>query len=351
MCQHASKKDTIIAGERLLTLWVKKIIVNMRKKLDIPEEELRRMYWDEEMSQAQMADALGCSWNSIQRRMAEYGIPNRRSPIPISQDVLQNLYLDQKKSAIEIAVMYRCGTSSIHRLMVKYNISARSSTESQRRLNISEAEIKELYLNKKLSSDRIGNKLGCDGETVRKYLKKYGIPRRPAAKIRTVDIPKDVLQDMYWNQGMDSIEIGNRFNCSPSVVRKCMDRSDIKCRHAGFRSGENHLYWRGGVSFEPYCHKFNERFKESIREKFNRTCFLCPTTESAQMEEMHSQGKRSFRLSIHHVSYDKDCLCDDSECEFVPLCLPCHTKTNRNREYWEEIIMGKLEAMKCESVL
>ncbi|MCK4529233.1 transposase, partial [candidate division WOR-3 bacterium] len=31
MCQHAPKKDTITAGKRLLTTWVKKIIVNMQK--------------------------------------------------------------------------------------------------------------------------------------------------------------------------------------------------------------------------------------------------------------------------------------------------------------------------------
>jgi putative transposase len=31
MCQHASKKDTNTAGERFLTLWVKRIVVNMRK--------------------------------------------------------------------------------------------------------------------------------------------------------------------------------------------------------------------------------------------------------------------------------------------------------------------------------
>lgn len=100
-------------------------------------------------------------------------------------------------------------------------------------------------------------------------------------------------------------------------------------------SGKNHPQWKGGISFEPYCSKFSNAFKESIREMFGRVCFLCPTTEK-------ENGKK---LCVHHVNYNKDCLCDDSECEFVPLCLKCHSKTNFNRDYWENLIMEKLEAI------
>lgn len=98
-------------------------------------------------------------------------------------------------------------------------------------------------------------------------------------------------------------------------------------------SGDKSPGWRGGISFEPYCHKFNEAFKESIREKFGRVCFLCPKTEV-------ENGKK---LSVHHVDYDKNCLCDDVKCEFVPLCIACHSKTNHNREYWQNLIIEKLK--------
>lgn len=99
-------------------------------------------------------------------------------------------------------------------------------------------------------------------------------------------------------------------------------------------SGENNPNWKGGISFEPYCKKFNYAFKESIREKFGRTCFLCPTTEE----------ENGRKLSVHHVEYNKNCLCDDSVCEFVPLCDSCHGKTNHNHEYWERLIIDKLRS-------
>jgi putative transposase len=41
MCQHASKKDTITAGKRFLTSWVKKIIVNMQEIIRAYKTELK----------------------------------------------------------------------------------------------------------------------------------------------------------------------------------------------------------------------------------------------------------------------------------------------------------------------
>jgi len=124
----------------------------------------------------------------------------------------------------------------------------------------------------------------------------------------------------------------------------------MRANHARL-SGENSPAWKGGVSFEPYCPHFNEPFRESIREKFGRVCFLCPITEEEQINAMRSRGKRPYKLSVHHVNYNKECLCDDSECEFIPLCLACHGKTNTNRENWESTIMEKLKMIEFKNIV
>ncbi|MCK4815801.1 hypothetical protein KA005_08525 [bacterium] len=120
--------------------------------------------------------------------------------------------------------------------------------------------------------------------------------------------------------------------------------NEVKKKISDAQKGEKSYHWRGGLSFEPYCLKFNTKFKESIRDQFNRTCFLCSITEQESMNEMRLQGKRAFKLSIHHVNYNKECLCDDSYCEFVPLCHSCHGKTQGDREYWENLIIEKLQS-------
>jgi len=104
-------------------------------------------------------------------------------------------------------------------------------------------------------------------------------------------------------------------------------------RQAEIKTGELNPNWQGGASFEPYCHKFNDRFKERIRDQFNRLCFMCGKPEK----------ENGRKLSVHHINYDKDCLCNNLKCEFVPLCDSCHGKTGSHRDDWEQLIYNKLK--------
>lgn len=99
------------------------------------------------------------------------------------------------------------------------------------------------------------------------------------------------------------------------------------------RTGEQCPNWRGGISFEPYCKKFDEDLKNRVREFFKRCCYVCGKTEE-------DNGRK---LDVHHVNYNKDTCCDDSKPLFVPLCRSCHSKTRGDREYWEEFFTVSLE--------
>lgn len=93
----------------------------------------------------------------------------------------------------------------------------------------------------------------------------------------------------------------------------------ISVSRIGKYGGSNHPNWKGGISFEPYCPKFNEKLKEQIRERDNRTCQLCGIRENDN------------KLDVHHIHYDKE----NCEPNLVALCHGCHTKTGYNREHWE----------------
>lgn len=82
--------------------------------------------------------------------------------------------------------------------------------------------------------------------------------------------------------------------------------------------------WKGGISFEPYCPKFNREFKERVRAYFGYQCIECGTPQN---------GKK---LGVHHVNFDKMSCCNDVVPLFVPLCNSCHAKSNFNRPYWEQ---------------
>jgi hypothetical protein len=98
-------------------------------------------------------------------------------------------------------------------------------------------------------------------------------------------------------------------------------------------SGANNPAWCNGISFEPYCIKFNDEYKNCIRNLFGNECFLCGKTED-------NNGRA---LDVHHVNYNKDCGCDETKCICVPLCHSCHSKTNSDRDFWQCLIMEMLK--------
>jgi len=102
-----------------------------------------------------------------------------------------------------------------------------------------------------------------------------------------------------------------------------------KCRGGG-GIGDKNPNWKGGISSEPYCFKFSYKVKEEVRVRYNRKCIICGKSEIENGE----------KLCVHHVDYNKKQGCDDYEWKLVPLCRSCHTKTNGNRDYWEQYLKG-----------
>lgn len=118
----------------------------------------------------------------------------------------------------------------------------------------------------------------------------------------------------------------NNIANSPEVKKKI---SEVK---KGIRTvwGEKHGNWLGGVSFEPYGIEFNKELKKQIRIKFENKCFECNFSEE----------KLGYKLSIHHIDYDKK---NNNEYNLIPLCKGCHTQTNYERSDWMDYFKDKLK--------
>ena len=93
-------------------------------------------------------------------------------------------------------------------------------------------------------------------------------------------------------------------------------------------------FWYGNVKYPEvkYCEKWTANLRERVRAYFGYICFECGIPQ-------HETGRK---LNIHHVHYNKKTCCDGSPHDMVPLCPVCHTKTNFDRDYWEDHFVEKL---------
>jgi len=88
--------------------------------------------------------------------------------------------------------------------------------------------------------------------------------------------------------------------------------------------GEGNPNWNGGTSKERHDWIFKKIISKQIRERDNYTCQLC--------------GKIDYiDLNVHHIDYNKH---NNSFSNLISLCRSCHTKTNRNRDYWKKELIN-----------
>lgn len=143
-------------------------------------------------------------------------------------------------------------------------------------------------------------------------------------------IKKKFKQDPSCVERMKRTKTGKTLDL---ITRKRMSESHYR-RYENtptlrYKRVEEHYggFWYGNVRYydgPQYCEKFNKEFKERVRAYWNYQCFECGTPQNGRL------------LGVHHVHYDKKMCCNGSPQDVVPLCASCHSKTNKNRDYWED---------------
>lgn len=200
---------------------------------------------------------------------------------------------------------------------------------SQSKLGRKFLKISEKLKGRKLSPEtrrKISLNNGTKREDVRKRLSAVKMGACPKHLIKFMF--KDGNQPWFRDDPTKNPMYGCSKNKNPFYGKTHTEESLKKMREAQIgRVGVNAAHWIDGRSFLPYCHKFNEKTKEKIRIRDNRTCQLCGAKEG---------GKK---LCIHHIHYDKQ-NCDP---DLISLCEVCHAKTLSNRDYYEKLFCGMLK--------
>jgi len=109
---------------------------------------------------------------------------------------------------------------------------------------------------------------------------------------------------------------GKAFTAYARSPQRCNTFCSHKC-YTSYNSGSNCYLWKNGKSFEPYPTEWTRELKRKIRKRDRYVCAIC--------------GEKGNH--VHHIDYDKNNCSPDN---LITLCNSCHTKTNMNREMWQE---------------
>lgn len=130
-----------------------------------------------------------------------------------------------------------------------------------------------------------------------------------------------------WCKGLTK-ETDSRVKKQSILMKGKKHSETTKLKMANAQKGELHWNWQNGISFIPYCPKFNKQLKEAIRNRDNRICQFCGSLEDGT------------KLAIHHIHYDKE----NCHPDLIALCKSCNSKVNKKeqRRCFENLFMNNL---------
>lgn len=197
------------------------------------------------------------------------------------------------------------------------------------RIHLDKVLLENLYINNKYCIADISILTNVPMTTVARRLREFNIKTRPVGPLGR-DLEYDTLYKLYIKEENSPYTIAKILNCSPNVVRHYLQKYNIPIRNKSeSQQGSRNHRWKSGISNQRYCYKFNDSFKEHIRDKFERTCYICGKHED----------NCNTKLSVHHIDYNKNSICNGNEFAFIPLCRSCHAKTNNKRWYYYNLLI------------
>jgi hypothetical protein len=187
----------------------------MPARLDLDEEEICRLYWDEKVSPTEIAKRFNCSRQTILRRLEKYGRPKGERRFHVHHKPYENYFLDVTKPEQAWILGWIAADGHLektnHKLVFGLqlkdsNILERFSQEFEgTKVRYNNKDCRLTFGNKKLIEDII----------------KAGIPKGAKSKsIKPLDLPKNLMSH-FWRgvwEGDGSIGIWKQLNYYYPVI-------------------------------------------------------------------------------------------------------------------------------------
>jgi transposase len=203
-------------------------------------EVLRRFYVDERLSIAAIARRLHTSRDKVSLRLRRYGIPVRaggRYPSdPKLRETMVQLYTVEGLGVEEVASRTGISPGRAGELLRAAGIRLRPPPPRPLPPGwqpLTRELLAELYVSQRLTLAEVAERVGGSTSRVGDALRRHGIPRRPRGS-RSLPgrepLTRELLVELYVNQGLGSVTIARRLGGHPSRILKALDRFGIPIR-------------------------------------------------------------------------------------------------------------------------
>lgn len=147
---------------------------------DITKDELVSKYVDEGLSISECAGYFDCSTSPIEDRLRRFDIPIRsrgNQPLDLPENELRRLYVEEGNSTNEIAERFDCHPSTIGKRLIEYGIPT-SGANHGHSVTIPEEELRQLYVEESLTTYELADRFNCDPTVIERRLHWFGIEER-----------------------------------------------------------------------------------------------------------------------------------------------------------------------------
>ncbi len=234
--------------------WLNDYDIEIREARKLPEgfvkpskEELERMYVDEKMSTYKIAERLGANATSVFKWLRKNGIETREPPrlpegfVKPTRDELEKFYVNERISVEEISKKLGVSHFTLCNWLREYDIEIRDSSEAKLPEGIikpKKQELERMYVDEKMSAEKMGKRLGVGTTTIYNWLKENDIEIRDISEALSIaHLPdgftkpsKEELERMYVRDGISTYKIGERLGVSNSTIINWLKKYKISTR-------------------------------------------------------------------------------------------------------------------------
>lgn len=297
------------------------------------KENLERLYIDQGLSTYEIGEKYGKSGNTVSQALESRGI-ERRSISEArgghegykDRDTMKELYIDRGLSTIAIADMMDVSRSTILYWLVKHGIERRNRGKYSHphENKPSKEALEQWYCEEKRSMEEIAELRGVSYATVSNWLESYGIPKRTQAESLALKVPPvEELRRLHWEDGLKLCEIAEKYDVNNRTVSGWFTRREIDVRTY---YGEEAANWSGG--HEKYYGPNWIKQREKRIEYDGAQCVVCGMDSEEHKEAV------GHDLEVHHIQKLKSFKTGDGTDyesanrleNLITMCRSCHAK-------------------------